>query len=149
MVQIWKYLIETKIGIVVDSSTDDEDVAGVFLTENPMTSQDQRAWVCKTWFEDFSAASYFVAVGAVLGLYSTGRENGISIDSGEGTTHAVPIWDGYNLSSAVRRQPLSGSDLTDYMERLLVEDLANINLTSSAERMQVMYMKGHSDNQIP
>merc|ERR1711907_131825 len=38
--------------------------------------------------------------------------------------------------------PLAGNDLTQYMERLLVEDMPSLNLTSSAEMYQVMFMKG-------
>merc|ERR1712072_344943 len=147
MIKIWQHLIDAKASVNLDSSNDDDDCRGVFLSEAPMTSKRQQEWVCETWFNTFNVRNYFVSVSAVLGLYSQGKDSGLGIDSGDGTTHAVPMWEGYNISSAVRRMPLAGRDLTEYMERLLAED--SYTLTSSAERISAMNMKGGEANKEP
>lgn len=145
MEKIWNHLIDKELQAVVDSSDDCEDYKGVFLTESPLLPMAVRQKTMETWFETFKARHYFVAIGAVLGLYSTGQETGIAVDSGDGVTHAVPTWEGYHITNAIRRMNMAGRDLTEYMERLLCE--ADVNLTSSAERMTAMLMKGSFENE--
>jgi actin len=43
-------------------------------------------------FETFNVPSLYVAVQAVLSLYSSGRTTGIVLDSGAGVTNTVPIY---------------------------------------------------------
>jgi actin-related protein len=66
-----------------------------------------------------------------LSLYASGRTTGIVVDSGDGVTHTVPIFEGFSLPSAVGRINLAGRDLTLKMSKLLTE--VGCNLVSSAE----------------
>jgi len=52
-------------------------------------------------FETFNVPSLYVACQAVLSLYSTGRTTGLVLDSGEGVTSTVPIYEGYALPHAI------------------------------------------------
>ena len=45
-------------------------------------------------FEQFNVPAMYVAIQAVLALYSSGRTSGMVMDSGDGVTHAVPIYEG-------------------------------------------------------
>jgi actin-related protein len=90
-------------------------------------------------FETFQVPKLYVAIQAVLSLYASGRTTGIVVDSGDGVTHTVPIYEGYSLPHAVKRLDLAGRDLTDYMVKLISEQ--SYNMSSSAEREIVRDIK--------
>lgn len=45
-------------------------------------------------FDNFGVPAMSVAIQATLTLYSTGRTSGMVLDSGDGVTHTVPIYEG-------------------------------------------------------
>ena len=45
-------------------------------------------------FENFNIPGMYVAIQGVLSLYATGRTTGIVLDSGDGVSQILPIYEG-------------------------------------------------------
>ena len=90
-------------------------------------------------FEKFDVPAFYLAIQAVLSLYSSGRTTGLVLDAGDGVTHTVPIYEGYALSHAIERNDLAGRDLTEYLRKLLNE--IGLNFSTSAESETIRDIK--------
>lgn len=72
-------------------------------------------------FEVFSVPCLYLCLDGVLSLFSSGRTSGIVLDSGEGVTNTVPIFEGYAIPHAIERIELAGQDLTKRMHQLMTD----------------------------
>lgn len=93
----------------------------VMLTEPPNNPKENREKLVEMMFEKFEVPKLYLGNQSVLSLFATGRTTGTVLDSGEGVTHAVPIYEGYAIPHAIQTINLSGNDLTHFMHQLLLE----------------------------
>jgi actin-related protein len=115
MEKVWSYCFNNELRM-------DPSEHKVLLTEAPMNPKVNREKMTSLMFETFNVQGLYVAIQAVMSLYSNGRTTGCVVDSGDGVTHTVPVFEGYSVPHAVRKNLIAGRAITDHMTNLLQAD---------------------------
>ena len=89
------------------------------LTEAAMNPKKNREKLVECMFETFGFNGVHCSIQAVLTLYAQGLLTGVVVDSGDGVTHIVPVYEGFALPQSIRRLDVAGRHLTEYMIKLL------------------------------
>lgn len=109
------------------------DEHAVLLTEAPLNPSANREKAAELLFEAMNVPALFFSLQAILSLYASGRTTGVVLDSGDGVTHAVPVYEGFALPHAITRMDLAGRDVTNHLQMLLRRGGHNFNTTAEVE----------------
>ena len=126
MEKIWGHAFTNELRVAPEEHN-------IILTEAPMNPKENREKMAQIMFETFNVPGLYIFIQAVLSLISSGKVTGIVLDSGDGVTHAVSIFENYSLSHAIFRLDIAGRDLTEYMTQLLYETGNRFNTTAEKE----------------
>jgi actin-related protein len=114
MTLIWQDAIANGLRALADEHS-------LMITEPPLNPKNNRENMINVAFETLRVKSFYAGIQAVLAMISSGVVTGIVLDSGDGVTHAVPIYEGYSIPHAVIKIMLAGRDITKELEKLMTE----------------------------
>lgn len=155
MERIWTYIYSK------DQLSTFSEEHPVLLTEAPLNPRKNREKAAEIFFETFNVPAWFVSMQAVLSLYvpfaldpafasripsfvnrfslsflcryATGRVTGVVLDSGDGVTHAVPIYEGFAMPNSIMRVDIAGRDVTRHLRALIRKEGFNFRTTAEFE----------------
>ena len=145
MEHLWNYTFDEKMKI---------DTSGrkILLTEPPMNPLKNREQMCNVMFEKYNFGGVYVAIQAVLALYAqgtsvnlpfssesnqgSGLSSGVVVDSGDGVTHIVPVYESVVLNHLTRRLDVAGRDVTRNLIALLLRRGYALNRTADFETVR-------------
>ena len=108
----------------------------VLLTEPPMNPIKNRELMCNVMFEKYQFGGVYVGIQAVLALYAQGLSSGVVVDSGDGVTHIVPVYESVVLNHLTKRLDVAGRDVTRNLIKLLLRRGYAFNRTADFETVR-------------
>lgn len=129
MNHLWDYAFYERMKI---------DPAGrkILLTEPPLNPLKNREQMVSTMFEKYNFGGVYVAIQAVLALYAQGLQSGVVVDSGDGVTHIVPVYESTVLNHLIRRLDVAGRHVTRNLINLMLRRGYAFNRTADFETVR-------------
>ncbi|KAG0363474.1 actin-related protein [Gamsiella multidivaricata] len=134
MEKIWQYIYSDELKTMSEEHP-------VLLTEAPLNPMRNREMAAQIFFETFNVPALFTSIQAVLSLYSSGRTTGVVLDSGDGVTHSVPVYEGFAIPHAIQRVDIAGRDVTENLQLLLRKAGYHFHTTAEKEVVRIIKEK--------
>lgn len=127
MEKIWSHIFTNELKVKPEAHN-------VFLTESIHNSNKEREKIAEIMFEKFSIFNIHIEPQQVMSLYSTTKTSGLIIESGEGSTEIVPIYEGYIIPQGIRSSPIAGEFITNNILESIREKLKKLNVGNPIEQ---------------
>lgn len=112
MQHIWNYTFNERMKI------EPKDYK-IMLTEPPSNPKENKVKMCTHMFETYGFEAAKVSIQAMLVLYAQGLMTGVVVDSGDGVSHVVPVWEGIVPPHLIKRLNVAGRHITRRLIELL------------------------------
>lgn len=131
---LWEHTFRNVLGV------EQEDLPCLIADTMPLgqASYAARQWVAEVMFEKIKVKSLAIFNTAALSLFSTGRTRGLVVESGEGITQAVPVFEGYAIPHAIFKMRVAGQDITNRVQQMMADQLGE---TANYRTMQALKEK--------
>ena len=114
MATLWDYCIKQKLEVKGDLND-----KKILLTEAPFNPIENKLKMAKIVFEQLGFGFFNIETQAKLTLYCEALQTGIILDSGDGVTHCIPIFEDFILPQNIKRLDIAGRHITEYLIKLL------------------------------
>eukprot|EP01006_Ploeotia_vitrea_P035636 TRINITY_DN65915_c11_g7_i1.p1 TRINITY_DN65915_c11_g7~~TRINITY_DN65915_c11_g7_i1.p1 ORF type:complete len:387 (+),score=225.82 TRINITY_DN65915_c11_g7_i1:152-1312(+) len=112
MQHLWDYTFNERLQI-------DPKEHKIMLTEPPMNPKQNKVRMLENMFETYGFESAKVSIQAMLVLYAQGLLTGVVVDSGDGVSHVVPVWEGVVPPQLIKRLNVAGRHITTHLIKLM------------------------------
>jgi len=135
MEHVWDYTFKEKLQVKETKE------CKIMLTEPPQNPAKNSSDMLEKMFERYQFKAVSIQIQAVLTLYAQGLLSGVVVDSGDGVTHIVPVFEGYSDEAFVKRINIAGRDVTRYLIKLLLFRGYAFNRTADFETVRMIKEK--------
>jgi actin-related protein 2 len=134
MEHLYDYIFNSKLAMPTEGEK-------IMLTEAPLNPKKNRKQMISLMFEKYGFGGAQITVQAMLTLYAQGLTTGVVVDSGDGVTHIVGVYEGFVPQHLTRRLDVAGRHLTRYLIKLLLLRGYAFNRTADFQTIQEMKEK--------
>jgi actin len=92
---------------------------GLIMTEAPLNPKANREKLTEVAFETLMVPKFQVSMQALNACYAEGLTSALILESGEGISTCVPVYEGYVVSHAITRLDIGGRDVNEHLMDLL------------------------------
>jgi actin-related protein len=96
-----------------------KDYDSVIVSEPCLNNILYRDRIKEILFEKFNIPKCLFVYQGVLALYGAGKLDGLVVDIGHTVAQITPVYQGYIIDRGIARFDVSGSDISEYLQRLL------------------------------
>ncbi|KAF1333602.1 Actin-like protein, partial [Globisporangium splendens] len=114
----WEYVFTHELRVNPETTT-----LPILCTSSPAGSKQQQEKMAQILFESQKACGFYFMQQCVLSLslFASGRTRGIVVEIGHGSSHAIPIFEGYALPHAALHCQVGGMDISHRLYKLLTK----------------------------
>jgi len=131
---LWDYCFDKKLELPADKSS-----KKILLTEPANNVNKNREKMGEIMLEKYGYGGVAFEFQALLTLMAEGNQTGTVLDSGDGVTHVIPVYEGLIQNNSIKRLNVAGRHVTQYLTKLLM--LRGYSFNSSADFETVREIK--------
>lgn len=114
MEQLWDYAFGSLMEIDKETA-----MPQLLMTQSPLETRKQRDKIIEYMFESMNIGKIALGKASSLVLYAQGLLTGLVVECGDGVTHVEPVYEGFCPCHLIKRHPVTGRSITEYLAKLL------------------------------